>query len=419
MKNFLYIIFLSVSLLIINDVASAQTIKVNPTGVNINAHAPTTVFLTFGNLQGYRPVEACWCSELMPATPDLGFKCNPSTVYGCLPVRYNQSVLSGNDSYTDIMTIPTSVAHRAYQNATNGNDSVFFYVRRFVSTTAGRPDQYVSVTCRMTGGGARSPFALTDVKLSFDANKPVVFLKTGEKAPKIQAEIAYNGTGRLKGRWEIVQPGEPIPENRDLLTEATLPIEERGKQKRYTQIGTFNVFLPPVGKYILQGPDVSRLPNLTEGQYLVLLRIEAADDKEADSNLAAVGAGMDIVHSGAVAGFPLPYLRYFVGSGEPVSEKSNLALLLPSEDIVKTANEPVDFVWSEMTGAAFYRIEIGDAQKQPFLSALLPAGVNSYRAPSWMKDNLSDGKLHWRVIAFSQSSNQLGETEWRKLQLGK
>ncbi len=419
MKKISSIIFLFLSLLLITDAALAQTIKVNPTGVNINAHAPTTAFLTFGNLQGYRPVEACWCSELIPATPDLGFKCNPNTVYGCLPVRYNQSTLSGNDSYTDIMTIPTSVAHRAYQNATTGNDSVFFYVRRFVSTTAGRPDQYVFVTCRMTGGGARSPFALTDVKLAFASDKPVVFLKTGETAPKIQAEIAYNGTGRLKGRWEIVRPGEAIPETRDLLTEATLPIEERGKQKRYTQLSTFNVFLPPVGKYVLPGPDVSRLPNLAEGQYLVLLRIEATDDKEADSNLVAVNAGTDIVHSGAVAGFALPYLRYFVGSGEPANTKSNLALLLPNEDTVNAPGKPIDFVWSEMIGAAFYRLEIADAQEQPLLSALLPAGLNSYRAPSWMNDKLTDGKLRWRVLAFNQSSTQMGETQWRKLQISK
>ncbi|MEW6125726.1 MAG: hypothetical protein AB1757_01575 [Acidobacteriota bacterium] len=417
-KYFLYtLVFFS--MLTIHQTTLAQTIKVNPTGVNVNAHAPTTVFLTFGNLQGYRPVEACWSSELIAAAPDLGFKPNPATVYGCLPVRYNQSTLSANDSYTDIMTIPTSVSHRAYQNAAAGNDSVFFYVRRFVSLTAGRPDQYVVVTCRMTGGGARSPFALTDVKLVFDSDKPIAFLKSGEKAPKIQAQIAYNGTGRLKGRWEVVKPGEEIPDNRDLLTEATLPVEERGKQRRYTQLATFNVFLPPVGKYILPGPDASHLPNLAEGQYLVLLRIEAVDDKEADSNLAAVGAGTGIVHSGAVAGFPLPYLRYFIGGGEAVVTKGALSLLLPGEGAIKNSNEALEFIWAEATGAAFYRLEMVDAQEQTIHSALLPAGINSYRAPSWLKEKSLDGKLRWRVLAFNQSAEQMSETNWRSLRFAK
>ena len=35
-------------------------IQRNPTGVNVNANGATTVFITFGNLEGYVPVEAIW-----------------------------------------------------------------------------------------------------------------------------------------------------------------------------------------------------------------------------------------------------------------------------------------------------------------------------------------------------------------------
>src|SRR5215813_5749926 len=45
----------------------------------------------------------------------------------------------------------------------------------------------------MSGGGARTPFALTDVRLSFASDKPLVLVKAGEKVPTIKAEIAYNG----------------------------------------------------------------------------------------------------------------------------------------------------------------------------------------------------------------------------------
>jgi hypothetical protein len=136
--------------------------------------------------------------------------------------------------------------------------------------------------------------------------------------PPIKAEITYNGTGRLRGRWEVVLPGEQPPEDFDLLTEASLPIEERAQQRRYTELSRFNLFLPPAGKYTLAGPDVSRLPARLEGPYLVLLRIEATDDKEGDSSLLSVGVGPGIVHSGAVAGFPIPLLRYFIGAGNRV-----------------------------------------------------------------------------------------------------
>src|SRR5687767_12673352 len=132
------------------------------------------------------------------------------------------------------MTLPASVARRAYQAAASGATSSFFFVRRFVSTVGG-PDEFVVVTCRMSGGSAGSPFSLTNVVLSFSGiEKPILFAREGETLPQIKAEIIYTGTGRLQGRWEVVQPGEELPESGDLLTEATLPIEKRGTQRRYT-----------------------------------------------------------------------------------------------------------------------------------------------------------------------------------------
>jgi hypothetical protein len=242
-----------------------------------------------------------------------------------------------------------------------------------------------------------------------------MLIKSGEKPPAIRAEISYNGTGRLRGRWEVVLPGDEQPSVRDLLTEASLPIEERALQRRYTQLSRFNVFLPPGTKYILPGPDPSKLPNTVEGQYLLLLRIEATDDKEGDSNLSVVGAGAGVVHSGAVAGFPLPPLRYFVGSGTHIARE--LKLILPIENGVHSAAEPVDFSWTETAQAAFYRIEIESPQGLAILSALLPPGKGIYRAPSWLKDKIADGNLRWRVVSLDPSGNPISETAWRNLQI--
>ena len=153
-------------------------------------------------------------------------------------------------------------------------------------------------------------------------------------------------------------PGEEIPETRDLLTEGSLPIEERALQRRYTQLERFNVFLPPTGKYTLPGPD--RVPSTTEGMYLLLLRVEATDDKDTDSDLAAVDAGAGTVHSGAVAGFPLPVLRYFVGGSQSTAAQpqKKLALLQPADEALLSPGKPVDFSWSEDGQAAFYRLEV-------------------------------------------------------------
>lgn len=403
------------TLVLLGAAAQAQQIGVNPTGVNVNAHGATTVFLTYGPIKNFVPAEACWSGELLPAAPDFGFKPDPATIFGCLPARYDHSTTSQVAAFTDIMSIPPSVALRAYQAAVGGADSRFFYVRRFASTVGG-PSQFVAVTCRLTGGGARTPFSLTDVTLSFDVDAPVLLVKAGEKIPKIKAQITYTGTGRLKGRWEVVLPGEEAPSDTDLLTEATLPIERRGSQKHFTQLSRFDDFLPPIGKYTLSGPDPSLIPNKIEGPYLILLRVEASDDKEGDSDLSAVGVGAAVVHSGAVAGFPLPPLRYFVGSSP--GSTGTLTLLSPVDNESWPASA-IEFTWSAPAGAALSRIEISDFGGEPILSALLPPGINNYLPPSWLKDRATNGSLRWRIVQLDDKGNSISESKSRVLKLVK
>jgi hypothetical protein len=394
-------------------------IRVHPTGVNVNSQGATTVFLTFGGLNGYQPIEALWCSRLMSAAPDVGLRCDPGTILGSLPVRYDQSTL-GTGSLTDIMSIPPSVVRRAYQVAETGGDAGFFYVRRF-TRAAGGPDQYVAVTCRMAGGGARVPFSLLDVELAFDVDEPVLFVANGDRPPAVRARVAYNGTGRLRGRWEVVMPGEALPTERDLLTEATLPREERGSQRRYTEIGRFNVFLQPSSRpYLLNGPDPRRLPTGAEGFYYVLLRIEASDDKEGDSSLAAAGAGLGVVNAGAVAGFPLPALRYIVGGGRsaPVDDESpaDLRLLAPAEGAVV----PVigaEVAWVDLPQADVYRIEVEDAAQTRVFSALARRGIGAYRLPPMLKDRAPDGQIRWRVVAIDVTGREIRTSAWRRLRI--
>ncbi len=403
--------------ILLGGIAQAQNVKVNPTGVNVNPNTGTTAFLTYGRVSAnLRPAEATWCGELIPAAPDLGLKCDPATIFGSLPSRFNLSRSSGNLGFTDVMSIPPSVARRAYQAAVDGADSRFFYVRRFANTGGG-PDEYVIVTCRLASGGARTPFALTDVQLVFEPDLPVVFIQPRTLPPKIKASIGYNGTGRLKGRWEVVMPGEELPGDSDLLPEGSLPFEERGRQRRYTQLSRFNVFLPPVGRFTLEGPDRARLPRNIEGAYLILLRIEASDDKEADSDLAAIGVGPGIVHSGALSGFALPVLRYFVGAAESQAV-APLALIAPAEGATINDTQPPLFTWIENQPCAFVRLEITGLNEKPLLNSILPAGARYYRAPSWLRVKAIDGHLRWRVVMFDQTGRQIAATPWRRLQLG-
>lgn len=393
---------------------AAAQIQRHPTGVNVSAQAATSAFITFGNLQGMVPVEATWCGELIDASPAVGLRCDPSTIFGRLPIRYDRSRSSGQDGFTDIMSIPPSVARRAYQAAQAGAVSSFYYVRRFVDPDGIRPDEFVFVTCRLTGGGARTPFSLVDVRLGFDTEDPILSIPSGERPPPVRARIAYNGSARLKGRWEIVFPGDEPPATTDLLTEATLPAELRGTQRRFTELERFNVFLPPTGEFTLPGPDPETLPTYMDGLYLILLRIEASDDKEGDSDLASAGAGSGVVHSGGVAGFPIPPLRYYVGSGRAIGVAGEgLVLLLPEEGAPLPPDEPATFRWTGGAGASVYRLEIRDENGKLLLSALLPPSLGSYRAPPWLSERISTPTFRWRVAALGPGGRHVTETSWR------
>ncbi|NJM52525.1 MAG: hypothetical protein HC846_03470 [Blastocatellia bacterium] len=172
--------------------------------------------------------------------------------------------------------------------------------------------------------------------------------------------------------------------------------------------------MPPTGKFTLKLERPEKMPLSAEGQYLLLLRIEAVDDKEADSNLQVLGVGNGTVHSGAIAGFPLPTLKFFVGGGNAkVWEKTGL--LTPNETTILTANQPVIFSWRELPEAAMYRLEILESAEEPIFSAILPSTQNVYRAPSWFVEKFGGKNLRWRVAAFDEKGNIKSQTIVRKI----
>ncbi len=412
-------LFAIISLLLASTLAVAPgraQVTVNPTGVNVASQGATTVFLTFGGLgSDFVAAEAFWCGELMPASPDAGQRCDPATLFGQLPARFDLSRPSGTGAFTDIMSIPVSVTRRAYQAAANGAPAAFFYVRRFQSLTGG-PDVYVAVTCRMTSGGATTPLSLVDVTIVPESDAPVLTLQRDVPAPSWFADIKYTGTGTLMGRWEVVLPGEELPAAEDLLAEAALPLELRGTQRRWMQLERFSVFLPPTGRVRLPGPDPARLPRDVDGAYLVLLRIEASDERDGRSSLDAVGAGSGFVASGAVAGFPMPTLRYFVGSGEGSGAAGHgLRLLTPDDTALVSGGG--HFTWMPWAHAARYRLEIAKVDGPLVFEAVVDGKTPEYHSPPFLAQRTAGGALRWRVRALDAEGRELARSAWRALTL--
>jgi len=183
----------------------------------------------------------------------------------------------------------------------------------------------------------------------------------------------------------------------------------------------FNVYLPPTGKIILPGPEALRVDETLYGLYLVLLRIEATDDKAGDTDLAAAGVGNGTVHGGAVAGFPMPVLRYYVGSGSTpnsiIAANSILIQSSPDERALLPIGRPIEFSWLLLKGASLYRLEITDLAGKLALSAMVLGDSGAYRSPPWLKERAGSNLLRWRVIAFDNRGAQIDATDWRAFKL--
>jgi hypothetical protein len=132
-------------------------IRVNPTNVMVYSRGSTTVFLTFSNLGNYRPAQTFWCDDLRPATPAVGCICAPGTIYGTLPSRYDVLRRSGNNAYTDIVSVPTSVARRAYLAAARGDGKVTNGNLSWRAVALGRAGQYVGEAEKRKFQLTRSP----------------------------------------------------------------------------------------------------------------------------------------------------------------------------------------------------------------------------------------------------------------------
>jgi hypothetical protein len=153
-----------------------------------------------------------------------------------------------------------------------------------------------------SAGAANSPLILGETRLGYGTTAATGRFQSYRSDSAFEpfgAQFQYSGTGSINYRWEVVRPGEPNPEAVDLYPEPSLSFADRARQTRYSEVSRGQVFLPAIGRYFLRGPDPALLPRTSEGNYLILLRIEAST--------ASVNGGIN----GASA-FPIQPLTYVI-----------------------------------------------------------------------------------------------------------
>ncbi|MES2973445.1 MAG: hypothetical protein V4757_07540 [Pseudomonadota bacterium] len=277
---------------------------------------------------------------------------------------------------------------------------VLYFVREFDGSG------YAVVQMTVVGNSLAAPLTLTDVRMAFlvgPARRPTAAVEPGQRPPPSVAEIRYSGSGVLRGRWEVVEPGREPPEPGDLVTEASVPFANRGLQRRYTVVERFEQVLGVAGRYDLKGPDPARLPVRQTGTYLLLLRIEAVPARQ-----PGLAAGAE---HGA-AGFALPVLAYSVGTGIDSSSvlASRIITLLPAG-----TSGPPAIAWQPVEQAHIYRVEFADAAGQL-------VGSRFQRADEPLRYQLGGAlamrvrnAARWRVRAFDAGFRPVGRSDWVEL----
>jgi hypothetical protein len=147
-----------------------------------------------------------------------------------------------------------------------------------------------------------------------------------------------------------------------------------------------------------------------------LLRVEATDDWPSGIGPGAANGSRGSLYTGGVAGFPLPPLRYYVGSASTslaTAQPGVLSLLLPADGT--ELGRTVDLSWYEAAGASYYQVEVVDGTSSRLLSAVLPAGVANYRLPPFLTDKAQGLPVRWRVVALGAEGKATAVTAWRTL----
>jgi hypothetical protein len=155
----------------------------------------------------------------------------------------------------------------------------------------------------------------------------------------------------------------------------------------------------------LPGPENWRIDKTIEGMYLLLFRVEASD---------APNSASGTISTGAVAGFQMPVLRYYVGnsSNADVTQITNIAIGGDLED----EKPPIILTWKAVENTKLYRLEIEDEEGKKVFSAVALPTSRTYQLPSFIQALTASKQLKWKILAIGEEGKLLEETKLIEIQ---
>lgn len=233
--------------------------------------------------------------------------------------------------------------------------------------------------------------AVQSLRIEFDSGNNTGVVNSGESLPALLT-VTYSGTGTLRGRWQIAEPGS---------SEGAVPM--------FRTLSLVNVNLATSQRTTLRSPA---LPTGRSGRYL--LRFCAADDPARGSADDPFCPDPDLVTAAT-----------YVVQGATNTALQAIELIGPNRQGVDPATL---FSWRRLDGARVYQLQIfatgpaggqlpssrlDSAAIEPEFVAgmLLKAGTSATTLSESTLDRLTPGHEYlWRINAHDESGRLIGKS---------
>jgi len=322
---------------------SQAAVTVTPSSVNVVRGQTNTVVIT------YRFATIIGSGNEMSSQ---GIYFTPDTTIGFNNVPVTTFITGGIGTITETVVIPVNIMEKVLQSGT----AQFFYRRQFFGLSV------ETATINMTvSGEAGGTLGIRRLSLYFGNGRAETTVMKYANDLKAYADIRYNGSGLLKGYWEV---------DGRLLSYVSQPL--------------------PAGQQItLATPDIPALPTFETGTHTLRFVVTNPDPNQ---------------------GIPLPVLVYFVTTDEAAVKPGVLTLKNPAE----TAEVPyasLKYEW-QVIRANVYLIQFFETQgEKPVFSAYTKKGF--YQMPQLvLKKIFQPGETYyWRVTGFDRERRMAGESK--------
>jgi hypothetical protein len=375
--------FLVLGLCTLSAAAPQRAAALSPTVTSLNINTGGTVQLNLSGPVLLTPVQAHVCQNMTVSLGILQSAANP-LCNGNLAVPVGPIVSLGAAQYSVAvpaqalqLTASTGAARPRFVHlqlqVESGAAPLIALRRLFVRIDLIEPTVILATGPRITEAQLRFVGA--------GGQQPVGFFALDQSLPPVEALLRFQGSGLIRARWEVVQPGDPEPSTLDLTPATQLSLTERAQQRRWRAVGGVQQhYFSTSGLMRLAGPPPRLLPSDQLGAYTLLLRLEPYRPlAPAQSAGPAGGAG-----GAAGTGFVMPVLRYYVGTqaGAVLAHETPGPIHVLSPQGLVFSDRPLVFTWQQRADVSLYRVELERAGELLYAARVLPQGQGAGAGPS-------------------------------------